>query len=51
MALRNRSNRIVTSIRYGRYYIDRLVNQSIFVEVSKPETLALIAAVIVGALA
>lgn len=49
MALRNCSNRIVTSIRSARYCIDRFASQSIAVEVLKPERLALIAALIVGA--
>lgn len=49
MAPRNNHNRIVTSIRSARYCINRFANQSIFVEVSKPETLALMVALIVGA--
>ncbi|MBF6617433.1 MAG: hypothetical protein ITG07_12005 [Candidimonas sp.] len=49
MALRNGSNRIVTSIRSARYCIEQFAKQSIVVEVSKPETLALIVTLIMGA--
>lgn len=49
MAPRNSPNRIITSIRSAQHCIDRFARQSILAEVSKPETLALIVALIVGA--